>query len=332
MKYKTKTAEAQARDLEGIEIWQRIDKQEYFEQLQLTTKLIDIDTYEKVNVADRDCSMYRASTMSDIKSFDKQSFLAVHKHLFQDIYYFAGQIRDVPMEVDSVTRFASPNNLNIALDKYFDNLKKQDYFKRLPKDRFIKCMAHSLTEINILHPFREGNGRTKRIYFTKLAKQAGYELDWAKCSKEEWKYSDEAAFDNYRDGVNDTTMLEYCLNKAIEPMRSQRNAEPALDKEAFRKTRFASRQELREELKVSPKLNDFIKADGLTLNKWDVSDVRTMNFVKKYAKFICSNDVYCRNGKGELIPYFGNESKIAITPIAKGSGHNKREKIEEMGD
>lgn len=222
MAYEVKSETEQIRD---VEILNRIKWRQdiYFEQLQLRNKLVGIDTYEKVNIADRDVSSERLMMLDTTGKCDMQHFLSIHEYLFQDIYYFAGKLRDVPMEIDSVTVFTGPNQLPVKLKKFFDNLKRENNLKGLSKENFIERMAEYLTDINILHPFREGNGRTKRVFFQEVSKQAGYDLNWAKCSKEEWKYADECAFDSSRDGCRDTTYLKILLDRAVEPLVKTRN-------------------------------------------------------------------------------------------------------------
>ena len=75
----------------------------------------------------------------------------------QDIYYFAGQLRDVDMEIDSITRFTPARRLGEEGEEIFGQLRKDNYFKGLDKGQFVKKMANFMTELNKLHPFREAN-------------------------------------------------------------------------------------------------------------------------------------------------------------------------------
>ena len=54
-----------------------------------------------------------------------------------------------------------------------------NYFCDLPKDEFINQIADLYHTINMLHPFREGNGRTQRVFFVQLIRNAGYEIDYS---------------------------------------------------------------------------------------------------------------------------------------------------------
>ncbi|EAH5118086.1 cell filamentation protein Fic [Campylobacter coli] len=120
-------------------------------------------------------------------NFDYQHLKDIHKALFEDVYTWAGQDR---MQMGLKEKFAkyAPNGAIInfvpgkELDKYskiiFDELAKNNYLKN-SKDlnHFAKNLAKFMGEINALHPFREGNGRTQRIFLNELAKNAGYKLD-----------------------------------------------------------------------------------------------------------------------------------------------------------
>lgn len=216
--YKVKSSEEQDKDRD---ILRRIKWRQdvYFEQLQLRIKLEGIDGYAMVNEADRAFSSRRAASVCKIKgAFDLKHFLNIHEHLFQDVYYFAGKIRDVPMQIDPVTRFVSPMELKERLDVFFANIKKENYFKGLSREKLIERMAEYLTDINIIHPFREGNGRSKRVFFQELIESIGYYIDWGKCTRQEWIFADECAFDSSRDGKRDTSYLKILLDRAIEPM------------------------------------------------------------------------------------------------------------------
>ncbi|ECL1891962.1 cell filamentation protein Fic [Campylobacter coli] len=126
-------------------------------------------------------------------NFDYQHLKDIHKAIFEDVYTWAGQDR---MQMGLKEKFAkyAPNGAIInfvpgkELDKYskiiFDELAKNNYLKN-SKDlnHFAKNLAKFMGEINALHPFREGNGRTQRIFLNELAKNAGYKLDLNLISK-----------------------------------------------------------------------------------------------------------------------------------------------------
>jgi cell filamentation protein len=61
----------------------------------------------------------------------------------------------------------------------FDQLADEKHLRRLPPDRFVGRVTHYFAEVNAIHPFREGNGRTQRAFFHQLAREAGWPIDWS---------------------------------------------------------------------------------------------------------------------------------------------------------
>ena len=99
----------------------------------------------------------------------------IHKYLFSDIYDFAGKIRDVNLAKGSF-RFAPAMYLEEALKKIDD----------MPEDNFDDIIKKYI-EMNVAHPFREGNGRSTRIWLDMiLKKEISKVVDWSKVNKEEY--------------------------------------------------------------------------------------------------------------------------------------------------
>lgn len=95
-------------------------------------------------------------------------------------------------------------------DDLFAQLKAENYLQNLKRDDFIKRAAFYISEINALHPFREGNGRTQRIFIRQVAKQAGWNLNFTSV--------DPASLRNaYIASMASTTMLEMLLEQTVKP-------------------------------------------------------------------------------------------------------------------
>lgn len=100
---------------------------------------------------------------------------AIHKYLFEDIYDFAGEIRTVNMAKGNF-RFAPLMYLQAALE----NIDK------MPQSTFDE-IVEKYVEMNIAHPFREGNGRSTRIWLDHILKnEIGKVIDWSKVDKEDY--------------------------------------------------------------------------------------------------------------------------------------------------
>lgn len=104
---------------------------------------------------------------------------AIHKYIFQDIYPFAGKYRVEDMWKDD-TFFCKSEYIEENLAKLFDDLKKENYLRGLEVEQFSAKIAYYMSELNMIHPFREGNGRTIREYIRQLALKAGYIIDWSR--------------------------------------------------------------------------------------------------------------------------------------------------------
>lgn len=111
-------------------------------------------------------------------NFDMEHLKAVHKGLFGGVYKWAGETRTVDIWKGNTT-FAKASMIDGAGDKLFKQLANENHLKGLKPERFSARAAHYLGEVNALHPFREGNGRTQRVFMSMLADNAGYKLSWA---------------------------------------------------------------------------------------------------------------------------------------------------------
>lgn len=126
-------------------------------------------------------------------AFDLSHMQAIHKKIFGEVYPWAGQVRDFGMmkqRIDGlVTEFARPSeikSLNADLQAIMLETKK---FKSIPPNEFAQKIAKVYQIANEMHPFREGNGRTQRVYLDYLANQAGYKLDFSRVEKDAWNYA-----------------------------------------------------------------------------------------------------------------------------------------------
>ena len=99
----------------------------------------------------------------------------IHKYLFEDVYEFAGKIR---------TENISKSNFRFASVMYLEEALKQ--IDKMPQSNFDEIIEKYI-EMNIAHPFREGNGRSTRIWLNMiLKKEIGKVIDWSKVNKEDY--------------------------------------------------------------------------------------------------------------------------------------------------
>lgn len=108
--------------------------------------------------------------------FSISHYRAIHHHLFQDVYPWAGRLRQIRLSKAKST-FCYPENIAAELRKLFAELKRRSNLRGLTPDVFAAQAAHFLAELNAIHPFREGNGRSQMTFLTHLAAAAGYPFD-----------------------------------------------------------------------------------------------------------------------------------------------------------
>jgi len=102
-------------------------------------------------------------------------YQAIHRHLFQDVYAWAGRFRTVRITKDAST-FCYPEHIAAAMARLFAELRLHRCLRGLGDTEFAAASAHFLAELNAIHPFREGNGRSQMVFFALLADRAGHPL------------------------------------------------------------------------------------------------------------------------------------------------------------
>ena len=115
--------------------------------------------------------------------FGFEHFKKIHEFLLCDLYEWAGQVRTVDISKKR-TKFLDAASIESIGTKCFAKVK-DGYFENLSFDEFVKRIAEFYNDVNYIHPFREGNGRTQRIYFTQLIRHYGYDINFADVDTDE---------------------------------------------------------------------------------------------------------------------------------------------------
>ena len=119
--------------------------------------------------------LFESGLLDSLTAGKFETLSRIHKFLFDEIYFFAGEIRNVNIAKGSF-RFAPVMYLKAALE-HIDNMPQSDF------DRIIE----KYVEMNIAHPFREGNGRSTRIWLDLiLKKELNRVIDWSKVDKQDY--------------------------------------------------------------------------------------------------------------------------------------------------
>ena len=141
----------------------------------------DIRDEEKLNEIESVISSARYAewlNAPQLAAFDFEHYKAIHRFLFSDLYEWAGNVRTVNISKKG-TQFTPAENIERQAELIFKRLQDRNYFKGLPHSEFVEEVVDFYCVTNALHPFREGNGRTQRVFLTQLIRNAGYEINFA---------------------------------------------------------------------------------------------------------------------------------------------------------
>lgn len=153
-------------------------------------------------------------TEPHVGNFDLPHLQSLHKHIFGDVYGWAGELRTVSITKGN-SMFARPEYIESEAKKLFAALGREDHLKGLSRNQFADRAAHYLTEINALHPFREGNGRAQQAFMEQLGREAGHALDFSRIDRETWN---KAASDSMHKGHEH---LKPMIERAMDDARQR---------------------------------------------------------------------------------------------------------------
>ncbi len=148
--------------------------------------LRDIRELTRLSAFEGDMSQFRLSELEHrpLKGkFDTAHLQAIHRHIFQDVYPWAGDLRTVDIARPGQFYFAFSHQIPPCLQRTFANLKEERHLKGTTHQDFCKRAAWYLGELNAIHPFRDGNGRTQREFIRQLGLHGGHVLNWVRVSR-----------------------------------------------------------------------------------------------------------------------------------------------------
>lgn len=148
--------------------------------------------------------------------FSYGHFKAVHRYLFQDVYPWAGQERQVSMAKAGHNYYPAGTALTNAAEQQFSKLTQADCLRGLDRESFVNQLAEFWGEINVIHSFREGNTRTQSVFFSQLADAAGHPFSLHKLSQEPLR-SEFVQARFYSQDTGSNARLAEVLDKVIYP-------------------------------------------------------------------------------------------------------------------
>lgn len=141
---------------------------------------------EQLHEMERKLTMLRILELLDKPvrgTFDLKHLQAVHAYIFQDVYDWAGELRKV--DIAKGNMFCNAMFLSGQAEEIFGKLKAENYLHGLEEDGFAIRLAYYFSEINALHPFREGNGWSQREFIRCLTLHNGYVINFVNADKDE---------------------------------------------------------------------------------------------------------------------------------------------------
>jgi cell filamentation protein len=175
-------------------MYDAIDDPYTYEHSTVLINKLDLREQTELDAFEAEISSARADEPLPEGNLDFGHYKAVHYHLFQDVYEWAGEARTVRMSKGG-NPFCFPENIESEATKLFGNLTADGYLRGLDGSAFADKAAHFLAELNAIHAFREGNGRSQLTFFALLADNAGHSIDFDKLDPDEMLDAMIASFD-----------------------------------------------------------------------------------------------------------------------------------------
>lgn len=182
-------------------------KATFQDEFLIASNLLGAETIDELEQLEK-VAFYISEGLMEEKGYDflfpltVSSIKLLHKRLFKRIYSFAGEFRNVSL-MKETTRFCEPQYININLNKLIEEFKLENewFDTKIAAEK----LAYYKIELNMIHPFREGNGRTIRLIIREIAKLKGYE----------WR-TDLLNRENYIDAMKKSSWNEKLLIKIFE--------------------------------------------------------------------------------------------------------------------
>ena len=191
-------------------LYDSADSKYYYPDTNILINKLDIHDNNLLKEAE---SLFTGQRLLELQAdplqgdFNIKHLLNIHYYIFQDLYDFAGKVRDEDLSKD-YTFFAKFQFIVSNAEDLFNKLKSE---KNIGTniEMFSNKAAYYMAELNILHPFREGNGRAIREFIRCLALKNNYVLNWTIVDKDELL---EASIKS----IVNTVQLANCIRKSIE--------------------------------------------------------------------------------------------------------------------
>lgn len=144
-------------------------------------------------------------------NFDFDHLKKIHKYIFQDLYTWAGKTRTV--NIGKGNLFCLTQFIDSYAASIFETFVQDCIDVKTDHDAFVRTLTKHYADMNALHPFREGNGRTQREFTRELCMHCDYIFDLTKTNHKQMLQASIASFDS-----NDRSMLEKIFMESVTPI------------------------------------------------------------------------------------------------------------------
>jgi len=139
-------------------------------------EITDRERLARVEAAVSLAAMYALGAETLPGEFNLAHLQAFHRRIFGKVYPWAGEIRTVA--IAKTDMFCLPQHIEPYSREVFGSLAAENHLRGLARKHFVERLTHFFAEVNAIHPFREGNGRSQRAFFHQLAREAGWPIRW----------------------------------------------------------------------------------------------------------------------------------------------------------
>lgn len=150
-----------------------------YEGTTVLKNLLETRDAEALEAFELEMTALRAEEPLPDGQLDAAHYRSVHNHLFQDVYSWAGQDRTVRTGKGG-NWFCFPEFIEHHMNALFTRLQNDQFLAVDTFEEFVQAAANFLAELNAIHPFREGNGRSQLTFLHLLAERAGHPLDMSR--------------------------------------------------------------------------------------------------------------------------------------------------------
>ena len=169
---------------------------------------LDIRDAQALEAAERQLVAQRLIEAAPMGDFDLTHLKAIHRHLFQDVYEWAGDVRTVEIAKGG-SRFQPRRFIAAGMADVHRRIVTAEYFRGSEPDGFAEGAGPVMGDVNHVHPFREGNGRTQLQYLKQLAARAGHAIDLTRIDRAAWLDA------SRRSNAGDHAAMMRCIRRAL---------------------------------------------------------------------------------------------------------------------